>query len=174
MIPLLETLRPVPTRLLHTLQPLKKSTQFGVRMLASCPLTLRNRLLQPLLNQALRHLIEEGELDFLRNRICGIQWVDHDLHCLISFDGKQLLMLNDTPAEVTIRSSSEGFLKLVTQQVDPDTLFFRRELQIEGDVELGLFIKNMLDALDTNDLPVLYRKAITTLRQLASLEASQP
>lgn len=174
MIPLLETMRPAPARLLQTLQPLKKSTQLGVRALALCPVMLRNRLLQPLLNHALRHLLEEGELDFLHNRVCAIQWVDHDLRCLISFDGKQLLLLTNAQPEVTISSSSEGFLRLVAQQVDPDTLFFRRELQIEGDVELGLFIKNMLDAINTDELPPLYRKAMVALRQLALLETPQP
>jgi predicted lipid carrier protein YhbT len=32
--------------------------------------------------------------------------------------------------------------------VDPDTLFFSRRLTIEGDTELGLLLKNRLDALE--------------------------
>jgi predicted lipid carrier protein YhbT len=32
--------------------------------------------------------------------------------------------------------------------VDADTLFFDRRLSIEGDTELGLLLKNTLDALD--------------------------
>ena len=31
---------------------------------------------------------------------------------------------------------------------DPDTLFFNRDLSIEGDTELGLVVKNMLDAVE--------------------------
>ena len=31
---------------------------------------------------------------------------------------------------------------------DPDTLFFSRRLVSEGDIELGLIVKNLLDAID--------------------------
>ena len=37
---------------------------------------------------------------------------------------------------------------MVSRQEDPDTLFFNRSLAIEGDTELGLRVKNMLDALE--------------------------
>ncbi len=40
------------------------------------------------------------------------------------------------------------YLKMVSRQEDPDTLFFNRSLTIEGDTELGLRVKNMLDALE--------------------------
>jgi len=41
-----------------------------------------------------------------------------------------------------------AFLQMVSRQEDPDTLFFNRSLAIEGDTELGLRVKNMLDALE--------------------------
>jgi O2-independent ubiquinone biosynthesis accessory factor UbiT len=41
-----------------------------------------------------------------------------------------------------------AFLQLVSRQEDPDTLFFNRSLTVEGDTELGLRVKNMLDALE--------------------------
>jgi predicted lipid carrier protein YhbT len=37
---------------------------------------------------------------------------------------------------------------LATRREDPDTLFFSRRLVMEGDTELGLLIKNTLDAID--------------------------
>jgi predicted lipid carrier protein YhbT len=40
------------------------------------------------------------------------------------------------------------YLQLLARQEDPDTLFFNRELEITGDTELGLVVKNMLDAVD--------------------------
>lgn len=43
-------------------------------------------------------------------------------------------------------------MQLAQRQVDPDTLFFSRRLVMEGDTELGLIVKNALDALE---LPVL-------------------
>jgi predicted lipid carrier protein YhbT len=41
-----------------------------------------------------------------------------------------------------------AFLQLVSRQEDADTLFFNRTLTVEGDTELGLRVKNMLDALE--------------------------
>jgi predicted lipid carrier protein YhbT len=38
--------------------------------------------------------------------------------------------------------------RLATRKEDPDTLFFSRRLVMEGDTELGLLIKNTLDAID--------------------------
>lgn len=40
------------------------------------------------------------------------------------------------------------YLQLLARQEDPDTLFFSRALEITGDTELGLLVKNMLDAID--------------------------
>lgn len=37
---------------------------------------------------------------------------------------------------------------LAARREDPDTLFFSRRLVMEGDTELGLLIKNTLDAID--------------------------
>lgn len=52
------------------------------------------------------------------------------------------------PADVCFRGELHAYLKLLTRQEDPDTLFFNRQLSIEGDTELGLAIKNLLDAID--------------------------
>ncbi|SKO56947.1 Putative lipid carrier protein [Mycobacteroides abscessus subsp. massiliense] len=39
-------------------------------------------------------------------------------------------------------------IKMMMREEDPDTLFFNRKLQIEGDTELGLITKNLLDSVD--------------------------
>ncbi|MDR2364889.1 MAG: SCP2 sterol-binding domain-containing protein [Zoogloeaceae bacterium] len=54
----------------------------------------------------------------------------------------------DAPPDVTFRGELHAYLRLLTRQDDPDTLFFKRQLSIEGDTELGLSIKNLLDAID--------------------------
>ncbi|MDR1890017.1 MAG: SCP2 sterol-binding domain-containing protein [Zoogloeaceae bacterium] len=59
-------------------------------------------------------------------------------------------------ADVSFRGELHAYLKLLTRQEDPDTLFFNRQLTIEGDTELGLAIKNLLDAIDWPP-PVLER-----------------
>lgn len=54
----------------------------------------------------------------------------------------------DIEADVSFRASTENYLKLLRRTEDPDTLFFQRKLRIEGDTELGLHIKNLLDAIE--------------------------
>jgi len=50
--------------------------------------------------------------------------------------------------DLTISASARDFLLLLGRREDPDTLFFSRCLVSEGDTELGLTVKNLLDALD--------------------------
>jgi len=50
--------------------------------------------------------------------------------------------------DLVIGATLHDFSLLATRREDPDTLFFSRRLVMEGDTELGLFIKNTLDAID--------------------------
>ena len=54
------------------------------------------------------------------------------------------------PSTVDLAFSANlaAYLQLLTRQEDPDTLFFNRELDITGDTELGLRVKNLLDSLE--------------------------
>ena len=110
------------------------------------------------LNQALGSTIAAGQLEFLQHRILRIAITDVDGACLLGFQSGQLKILppGGNP-EVTIRASVEDFGLLATRHIDADTLFFQRRLVIEGDVALGLMVKNYLDALDIDTLPWLAR-----------------
>jgi len=68
--------------------------------------------------------------------------------------------LKDAPAgfDVRISGTLENFWKLASRAEDPDTLFFNRQLTIEGETETGLFVKNMLDSLDFD--PELHLNAV--------------
>lgn len=57
--------------------------------------------------------------------------------------------------DLSFSANLSAFLQLLARQEDPDTLFFNRELSIEGDTELGLIVKNMLDAIELPNLPDL-------------------
>lgn len=46
--------------------------------------------------------------------------------------------------DVTIAASAADFWRLFQHEEDPDTLFFRRRLVMEGNTEAGLLIKNVL------------------------------
>lgn len=50
--------------------------------------------------------------------------------------------------DLTISATARDFMLLLSRREDPDTLFFSRRLVSEGDTELGLTVKNLLDALD--------------------------
>jgi predicted lipid carrier protein YhbT len=54
--------------------------------------------------------------------------------------------------DLEIAACARDFLALARREQDPDTLFFARRLSMEGDTELGLLVKNTLDAMDA---PVL-------------------
>jgi predicted lipid carrier protein YhbT len=46
------------------------------------------------------------------------------------------------------------YLTLISRREDADTLFFQRRLKMEGDTELGLYVKNLLDGLDVESLSI--------------------
>ncbi len=50
--------------------------------------------------------------------------------------------------DLTIHANAYDFISLAMRKEDPDTLFFSRRLLMEGDTELGLLLKNTLDALE--------------------------
>lgn len=63
-------------------------------------------------------------------------------------DGAFRPLFGSQTADVAFRANLAAFLQLINRQEDPDTLFFNRQLLIEGDTELGLLAKNLLDAID--------------------------
>jgi predicted lipid carrier protein YhbT len=65
------------------------------------------------------------------------------LHFRIVRDG---MVACHAGADVTISASAGDFVALASREEDPDTLFFSRRLTMEGDTELGLLLKNTLDA----------------------------
>lgn len=68
--------------------------------------------------------------------------------------------------DLTISASAQDFFLLAMRKEDPDTLFFSRRLIMEGDTELGLLVKNTLDALE---LPPLDFRALLPGRLLGKL-----
>jgi predicted lipid carrier protein YhbT len=67
---------------------------------------------------------------------------------------RPLFSAAQTP-DLSFRANLSAFMQMLARQEDPDTLFFNRELSIEGDTELGLIVKNMLDAVEWPQLPRL-------------------
>lgn len=60
--------------------------------------------------------------------------------------------------DLLFRAPLSAYLQLLTRQEDPDTLFFNRQLSIEGDTALGLTVKNMLDGIEYPQLAQLIQR----------------
>lgn len=100
----------------------------------------------------------------LRLRVTDAQWT-FDFEWL---SGRFSVCQNKGAADLTISASAYDFVLLARRQEDPDTLFFSRRLSMEGDTELGLLVKNTLDAIE---LPVLNLEPFKPAQVLARLKA---
>ena len=68
--------------------------------------------------------------------------------------------------DLTIAAAAQDFLALALRREDPDTLFFSRRLMMEGDTEIGLLLKNALDALEFKPSLPAPRDVLRVLRAL--------
>lgn len=103
----------------------------------------------------------------LMGRIVSIQVSDAGLDGRISLGARGFLPALRGAPEVTIRACAWDYYRLARRLEDPDTLFFSRRLTIDGDTELGLLVKNSLDAIDWTRLSGRLGPVIERLRRLA-------
>jgi O2-independent ubiquinone biosynthesis accessory factor UbiT len=107
------------------------------------------------LTLALGRLIEVEPLRPLCGKRLELRVIDAGLRLRLTFTGGAFVPVFDAQnADVVISATAYDFLLLARRKVDPDSLFFRRRLIMEGDTELGLLVKNTLDAID---FPTLWR-----------------
>lgn len=124
------------------------------------------------LDSALGRLLRPGDLDFLRQRRLRIRVRDLGIDWLLTLDSGGLRALDPAqPADTSISGNLREFLLLASRREDPDTLFFQRRLVVEGDTELGLQVKNLLDAVELEALP---RPARRLLEAAAAAGVGQP
>jgi predicted lipid carrier protein YhbT len=108
------------------------------------------------LNAAARlGLFPDDSLALLEERTFVVEVLDAGGQACFSYRDGLFRPLFTTPQapDLCFRANLSAFLQLLARQEDPDTLFFNRELSIVGDTELGLVIKNMLDAVEWPSLP---------------------
>jgi len=99
-------------------------------------------------------LVPRDALEPLLNRTVSLEASDVGTRVRVAYDGNRFkACFGNAPTDVTIRSTVSGFLALALRREDPDTLFFTRRLVMTGDTELGLVVKNALDAIDWSRLP---------------------
>lgn len=103
------------------------------------------------LNLVRPKLWPDEDFSWMRGKTVRLAISDLDRGVTVRFDGERF-GLADGPADVTLGASLADYLVMARREEDPDTLFFQRRLTIEGDTEVGLALKNLLDATDFSPL----------------------
>ncbi len=135
---------------------------------------LPSPLLQAVIRKATLRVLAEplasGALDDLQGRKLGIEVTDLKLKWVVEIGDRDILIqVPGTAAESSVRGSATDLLLLASRLEDADTLFFQRRLQLVGDTELGLMIRNLLDQLPWETIPLALRVFLNRGARLARL-----
>ncbi len=121
-------------------------------LLRTLPDALHSEVFARLFNQLLKGQYMAGQLSDLDGKRLCVSITDTRTELLFRIQGQRFVRQpktgNTDNWDVRIAGKLADFWQLVTRNEDPDTLFFQRRLILEGETETGLYIKNMLDALD--------------------------
>ena len=139
-----------------------------------------DRLLTGLFNRLFAIPLRAGELDFLAGRSVLLRHATLPVGLRIELThtphGPRLRVRQHSPfsslhADLSIRAPLTGYLHLLARDRDADTLFFQRVLSMEGDTDLGLRVKNLLDGLDLDELTLGARLQGAGVQLLRLLDA---
>lgn len=109
-----------------------------------------------------------GRLDDFAGRRIGVEATDLGLRWIVAFGERRVDVLErSADAEAIVRGTATDLLLLASRIEDADTLFFQRRLELTGDVELGLAVRNLLDQLPWDSLPLGLRIALNRGARLA-------
>lgn len=125
-------------------------------LLAGIPVAAQRRVVRKLLANALASEWMRENLQPIADRRLGIEVRDLDLHWVFELHRNEL-RFSELPAEATVSGTATDLLLLASRLEDADTLFFQRRLALTGDVELGLLLRNLLDRLPWETLPLSSR-----------------
>ncbi len=139
------------------LPALEHIPQLGVSLIFTLPPVLRGHFIATLLGHALQRPLRSGELDFLDGKWLLLKVSDAGLAVGISVENGRLVCRFDQQADVRMEADALTLAQMACKTVDPDTLFFRRKLSIRGDTDLGLQLKNLIDDIELDNLPLWAR-----------------
>ncbi|MBS0508779.1 MAG: SCP2 sterol-binding domain-containing protein [Proteobacteria bacterium] len=147
-------------------------------LLSRLPAYPGSTLLVAAINFALARQLPQDVKDMLQGKSLSIRVRDARVAFDFTWNGSRFAPTRPQASpDLAISANAQDFLLLAQRRQDPDTLFFNRRLVMEGDTELGLVVKNALDALELPVLDprewtpraVLARKAPHLARQLPPL-----
>lgn len=108
--------------------------------------------------------LEDGDFDFLEGKWLKVSIRDLNLSWYISYEMQRLVVADKAQQEdVSFSGNLNDLVLIAGRKEDPDTLFFQRRLSIEGDTELGLEVKNLMDSVDLDLLPKSLQMLINQL-----------
>lgn len=149
-------------RMLHTLHRKLVHTVPGLLAIPAkiLPFSLQEKVLSQVLNRVFAEGLEDEEFEFLEQKWLQVEVTDLGINWFITCDNNKLVIAEKAArTDVSFKGNLNELVLITARKEDPDTLFFQRRLKIEGDTELGLEVKNMLDSFDLDELP----KAATRL-----------
>lgn len=120
-----------------------------VALAARLPTLPHSVALSVALNLALGRLLPRASLESLAGKRVRIRATDAGLAAQVRYDGRRFWPESAAgAADVVLSATARDYWLLATRREDADTLFFARRLAMEGDTDLGLTVKNTLDAVD--------------------------
>ena len=150
----------------------------GVRLAHKLPQPVQQQLVGRMLQLVLEEAIEDGDLECLEGNWLEVHVTDAGSSWYFTLQQDKLLVRTKQPLDfhtVTnsrIAGSATDLLRMLSRQQDPDTLFFQRRLELSGDTELGLEIRNVLDAVDTDELPAYMQTALQLVSKPLNWQAT--
>ena len=113
------------------------------------PEPLHGRVTARACNHMLKGQTISRRLEALEGKRLWLTILDSDTRLPFRFQNGHLRYdaCRDKP-DIHIRGELRYFLKLAMRNEDADTLFFARQLSMEGNTEDGLLLKNFLDAME--------------------------
>ena len=138
------------------------------------PFALKRQVLEQVLSWQFRQALAEGELEFLEGRWLSIHVRDIGLLWYTSVVDGRLVVSQQADADVSFSADASDLLMIAARKQDPDTLFFQRRLVIEGDTELGLYVKNLMDAIELEQMPKALRVMLLQLADFVEAGLKSP
>ncbi|GBU09427.1 SCP2 domain-containing protein [Gammaproteobacteria bacterium] len=143
------------------LSHLTHCTPYFLKLPLKCtPQPLQKIIIEHILNTLFIESLQDDELDFLEDKYLSINVIDIDYQITLTLSKHKLIMQNKPhkqaqadKADVTLSANFNDLILMISRREDPDTLFFQRKLNIEGDTALGLGVKNWLDGIEMDLLP---------------------
>lgn len=151
-----------PTRWLRWLPPPARVAP----LLRAVPPAVQREAIERALSAVLAHPVAVGALDFMRDRRLGIEIEDLGLAWTLEVQTDRVAVV-DGPADASVRGTATDLLLLASRLEDADTLFFHRRLVLTGDTELGLHLRNVLDRMPWESVPIGLRIVLHRVARLA-------